>query len=103
MNLASFCFLNILIYEKLTTSCYVFKISVYLSCFTFFLRKLSLFVVVIGFVCCLFFTSIKRRYSLQLLFSLKTGTQKEKFKSPSYQIKVIAHNSMFSFCKDIMN
>lgn len=84
--------LNILIYEKLTTSCYVFKISVYLSCFTF-----------IGFVCCLFFTSIKRRYSLQLLFSLKTGTQKEKFKSPSYQIKVIAHNSMFSFCKDIMN
>ena len=43
MNLAYFCFLNILIYEKLTTSCYVFKISVYLSCFTFFLRKLYLF------------------------------------------------------------
>ena len=35
--------LNVLIYEKLTTSCYVFKISVYLSCFTFFLRKLYLF------------------------------------------------------------
>ena len=70
-----------------------------------FLKKVvSLFVVVIGFVCCFFFfTSIKRRYSLQLLFSLKTGTQKEKFKSPSYQIKVIAHNSMFSFCKDIMD
>ena len=69
----------------------------------FFKKVVSLFVVGIGFVCCLFFTSIKRRYSLQFLFSLKTGTQKEKFKSPSYQIKVIAHNPMFSFCKDIMN